>query len=158
DRRLRRQPAVIVVLHVDDGRQDAADAADGAADPLRPVHHSLQGRSRPLLDDDESLDRRPGSRHAPADAEDAGREHGSEALIADAAASGADNRRVGGEGRDSRSCAGQGDSGTAAATTATARCPPTREAQEEGPSATLMPDDVVFEAEGETVGEAKWLS
>ena len=31
DRDLRRQPALVVVLHVDDGRQDPADAADGAA-------------------------------------------------------------------------------------------------------------------------------
>ncbi len=80
---LRGQPDRVDALHVDDDGQDAA------GDPARPpprLHlgrRPLPGRSRPLLDDDQPVDGRPGSRHPPARAEDA---RAAEAGTADARA------------------------------------------------------------------------
>jgi YidC/Oxa1 family membrane protein insertase len=59
------QPARLELLHERDGRPRAADHAAGPPDRLHPVHHQLQARPRPLLDDDEPLDGRPGPDHAP---------------------------------------------------------------------------------------------
>src|SRR3954449_8308384 len=98
-RRLRAQPARLELLHERDRREVAADHAARPADRLHPVHHQLQGRARPLLDDDQPVDGRPGADHAPADAE-AGR--AGEALLPYAAEGGRDRgggTRAGGRSR-----------------------------------------------------------
>ena len=68
-RRLRPQPADLVVPDVGADAESAARAPDGAADRLHPVHPQLPLRPDDLLADDQPLDDRAGSRHAPADAE-----------------------------------------------------------------------------------------
>ena len=68
-RRLRREPADLVVLHVDLDAEGAADPDDGPADRLHPVRPPLPGGADDLLDDDEPVDDRSGLRHAQADAE-----------------------------------------------------------------------------------------
>ena len=73
-RRLRREPADVVVLHVGVDAEGAADPAARPADRLHPVHPQLPLRPDDLLDDDEPVDDRPGLRHAAADAE--ARPHG----------------------------------------------------------------------------------
>ena len=63
------EPARVDVLHV---RDDAAVAAGPDVHPPVRVHlrhRALPGRARPLLDDDEPLDGRPGTDHAAADPE-----------------------------------------------------------------------------------------
>ena len=82
-RDLRRQPARVDLLHVDDDGQDAADADDDPARRVRARARQLPGRARDLLGDDEPVDRRAGSRHAPAGAEEAS--GASETLVEDAA-------------------------------------------------------------------------
>src|SRR5262249_14264104 len=132
--RLRRQPARVDVLHV---RLDAAVSADHHVRPSVRVHlrdRALSGRSRPLLDDDQPLDGRPGADHAPPDSEGGTSRAGPETLIAHAAEGG-----------------GRADAGRRTRAEAEQRTAP-REAKEEG--ATLM--ELQVEATGETVGEAKW--
>src|SRR5439155_24555600 len=139
DRRLRRQPARIDVLHVRDDAEVAACADDGPPVLLHPVHHPLPGRSRPLLDDDEPLDGGAGTDHPPVDPQ--GRPAGSsEALVAN----GAERDRRGRNPADRGADPAEGSRGPAAS----------REAEEEGK--TLM--ELQVEATGETVGEAKWAA
>ena len=90
-RGLRTEPAGLELLHERDRREVAADHAAGPPDRLHPVHHQLQGRARPLLDDDQLVDGRPGARHAPADAA-AGRAR--EALVAHTAEGSRASRRA----------------------------------------------------------------
>ncbi len=68
-RHLRREPAFLVVLHVDDDAGRAAHSPDGAARALRSVHPQLSRRTDALLADDEPLDDGSGARDAQADAE-----------------------------------------------------------------------------------------
>ena len=84
-RRLRDQPADLVVLHVDVDAEGAADPAARPADRLHPVHPQLPLGPDDLLADDEPVDDGPGARHAQADAE--AQPHGAAgaALLADAA-------------------------------------------------------------------------
>ena len=70
-RDLRPEPARVDLLHVDDDGQDAADADDDPARRVRARARQLPRRARDLLGDDEPVDRRAGSRHAPAGAEEA---------------------------------------------------------------------------------------
>ncbi len=91
-RRLRAQPARLELLHVRDRREVAADHAARPADRLHPVHHQLPGRARPLLDDHQPVDGRPGSRHAAADAAAGGT---GEALVTHPAEGGGDGGRAG---------------------------------------------------------------
>ena len=66
---LRGEPDRVDVLHVGDDGQDAALDHDGAAGRLHPADRALPDRPRPLLDDDEPVDGRPGARDAEAGAE-----------------------------------------------------------------------------------------
>ncbi len=97
-RDLRREPGLVDVLHVDDDGPDAADADDGPAGRLRLLHHrsawrnGFPGRPAPLLDDDEPLDGRSGSRDEAASAQ-TGRA-GAEAHVSDADARRGRRRRA----------------------------------------------------------------
>src|SRR5438034_3239461 len=82
DRDLRREPDRVHVLHERDDGQDPAVDHDGAADRVHPAHRALSGRPRPLLDDDEPVDGRPGLGHAPARTE---ADHTAETNVANAA-------------------------------------------------------------------------
>ena len=66
---LRGEPDRVDVLHVGDDGQDAALDHDGAARRLHPADRALPDGPRPLLDDDEPVDGRPGPRHAEAGAQ-----------------------------------------------------------------------------------------
>src|SRR5206468_12466233 len=91
-RRLRAQPSRLELLNERDRGEVEADHAADPADRLHPVHHQLQGRSHPLLDDDEPVDGRAGARHATVDAAAGGAR---EALLAHAAQGGRDRCRAG---------------------------------------------------------------
>ena len=64
-RHLRRQPAALDLLHVDDDGQDAADADHDPAVRVRPFLINFPVGLMHLLGDDEPVDDRAGPRHAP---------------------------------------------------------------------------------------------
>ena len=132
------EPDGVDALHVGHRGQDAAHALHDHAAGVRLRDRALPGRPRSLLGDDEPLDGRPGSDHAPADAEDAAADLRAPQLE-DAA-----------EGRGAAARAG------GAAAEAVAAAGPAGAAEEAGRAA--MTEELTVEATGETVGEAKWAA
>src|SRR5262249_25735127 len=141
DRDLRRKPGRVDVFHERDDGQDAALDHDGAADRVHPHSRALSGRSRPLLDDHEPLDRRPGPGHAPARAEAGGSAQADVENAAEGTRRGGRRRREAGSGSSEADRAAAG------------RAP---EEKEEGRE--TLNDEFVVETTGETVGEAKWAA
>ena len=148
------QPADVVVLHVDDDAEGAADPAARPADRLHPVHPQLPVRPDDLLADDEPVDDGPGPRHAAS----------SMPKPEPPPRSGARARR-----RRTRRPRSRPTTATApahagrptAATADGARPPSQASSAKKGGAAdggAPMTDELSVEATGETVGEAKWAA
>src|SRR5438105_365083 len=141
-RPLRGEPARLDRADVGGDGQDAADDVPDPAADLRLLPAQLPHAARPLLGDDEPLDRGPGLDHAPDDAEGPA---AAEALVAHAAPGGERAGRF-----EGGACPGDGAGGGAVAAEA---C----QAEEEG-RREAMTEALQVEATGETVGEAKWTA